>query len=209
MKPLEWVQPTVLMGHGLILEPLTIAHAEQLYSTVEPETFRYWVTLVPRDSSVEAFRDFLQRMIDLPNAMNFAVYDAESKQYVGKTSLMDIRPEALGVEIGMTWIDPKRRGTWVNAVQKYLLLEHCFNTLKAIRVQLKTDARNEASRRAILSIGASFEGILRRHGIQIDGNVRDTAMYSITDQDWESVRERLLAKIAAKQGSETCGSNSN
>lgn len=188
------------MGHGLILELLTVDHAEVLFSTAEPDTYRYWVTLVPHDQTLEAFREFLQRMIELPNALSFAVQDAETKQYIGKTSLMDIRPEARGVEIGMTWIDPNRRGTWVNPVQKYLLLEHCFQSLKTIRVQLKTDARNEPFRRAILSIGASFEGILRRQGIQIDGNVRDTAMYSITDQDWESVRKRLLAKITVKQG---------
>ena len=95
----------------------------------------------------------------------------------------------------MTFIDPAFRGTFVNPEMKFLMLQHAFETEGAIRVQLKTDARNAHSRAAILKLGAKFEGVLRKHGMQVDGTVRDTAMYSITDEEWPEVKQRLTARL--------------
>ena len=117
----------------------------------------------------------------------------------GSSSYLDIAPADGRIEIGSTWYGDPWRGTCLNPSAKLLLLEHAFDVLGATRVQLKTDARNERSRRAIAGIGASFEGILRKHSLRADGpGLRDVAMFSITDEDWPGVRALLEARISTR-----------
>ena len=111
------------------------------------------------------------------------------------TTYLDIRPEHRGLEIGMTWYAPSARGTKVNPEAKLLLLEHAFERLDAIRVQLKTDQRNVQSQRAIAKLGAVYEGTLRNHMIFESGYIRNTVMYSITPEEWPSVKQGLLDRL--------------
>jgi RimJ/RimL family protein N-acetyltransferase len=104
---------------------------------------------------------------------------------------MEIRPEQRGLEIGGTWYGLAYQRTAVNTEAKYLLLKHAFEGLGAIRVQFKADVRNESSWRAIERIGARREGILRNHFILPDGVIRDSVYYSIIDQEWPGVKQRL------------------
>jgi RimJ/RimL family protein N-acetyltransferase len=114
----------------------------------------------------------------------------------GSSSYLDIAPADGRIEIGHTWYGGQWHGTRVNPTAKLLLLQHAFETLGATRVQLKTDARNERSRRAIAGVGATFEGILRKHSRRADGpGLRDVAMFSVTDDDWPRARALLEQRI--------------
>lgn len=119
------------------------------------------------------------------------IYDKQLDQIVGSTSFLSISIPNRNLEIGYTWFTPTVWRTRVNTECKYLLLKHCFETLKTIRVQLKTDRRNVRSQRAIERIGAIKEGTLRNQMIMPDGYLRDSVLYSIIDQEWASVKRKL------------------
>ena len=109
---------------------------------------------------------------------------------------MSIVPAHRRLEIGWTWLSPAAQGTGANTEAKFLMLEHAFERLGAMRVELKTDALNARSRAALAGIGATFEGVFRRHQLMADGRVRDSAWYAITDEDWPAVRDGLRARLA-------------
>jgi len=113
----------------------------------------------------------------------------------GATRYMEIRPEHNGLEIGGTWYGAEFRRTPVNTESKYLLLRHAFEKLGCIRVQLKTDSRNERSQRAIERIGAQREGLLRNHMILPDGYYRHSVYYSVLDTEWPKVKKKLEAMM--------------
>lgn len=116
-------------------------------------------------------------------------------QIVGSTSYLNISLQNRSLEIGGTWLDPKVWRSSVNTECKYLLLKYGFEELNLIRVQFRTDTRNERSNRAIRRIGAQFEGTLRQEMIMHDGYIRDTHVYSILDKEWESVKARMLGNL--------------
>jgi RimJ/RimL family protein N-acetyltransferase len=127
--------------------------------------------------------------------VTFAVVLKETGVAVGSTRYMDIRRAHRGLEIGWTWLAPGVQRTRVNTEAKYLLLKHAFEDLGAVRVQLKTDARNTRSQRAIERIGGVMEGAHRRHMLTWDGHVRDTVYYSILDSEWPAAKQRLEAML--------------
>jgi RimJ/RimL family protein N-acetyltransferase len=127
----------------------------------------------------------------------FAILLRESGEPVGSTRFMTLRPEHRGLEIGWTWHAPRVWGTGVNVETKLLLLAHAFETLGCMRVEFKTDARNERSRGALEALPARFEGIFAKHMLVRGGEVRDSAYYAITDDDWPAVRANLERRLAA------------
>ena len=142
-----------------------------------------------------AFRDYLQRLLDTADMRPFTIRRAESGAPVGVTTYMEIRPAHRGLEIGSTWLARPAQGTAINPEAKYLLLRHAFETLGAVRVQLKTDGRNLQSQRAIAKLGALREGVLRRHMILPDGYIRDTVMFSVIAEEWPAVKAGLEARL--------------
>lgn len=190
--PWQGPLPT-LTGFGLVVAPLLVEHAAELLPFSPPETFRYF-NARPADASLRAFRDFLDAGLADASRWAFIVRDAATGAALGSSSFLDLRPAHRGLEIGCTWYAPAVRGTRVNPVCKFLLLEHAFGAMDAARVQLKCDDRNEHSKRAIARTGARFEGVLRKHMILPDGFVRDTAMFSIIREEWPTVREGLVAR---------------
>jgi len=128
----------------------------------------------------------------------FTVFHKSQNGIIGSTRYMDIRSAAKGVEIGWTWYSPSVWGTNVNPEAKLLLLQHAFEDWGAIRVQLKTDNNNKHSQNAILKLGAKFEGQLRNHMIRIDGTIRHTMMYSITREEWPTVKSNLHKRLSLK-----------
>jgi RimJ/RimL family protein N-acetyltransferase len=128
--------------------------------------------------------------------MPFAVIDLTSGCVAGCTRYLEIRPAHWSLEIGGTWYGAPYRRTRVNTESKYLLLEHAFERLKCIRVQIKTDSRNERSQRAIERLGAKKEGVLRNHMILPDGHVRHSVYYSIVASEWPYVKARLLEMLS-------------
>ncbi len=136
----------------------------------------------------------------------FAIALAESGRVVGSTRFLEIRLEHLRVEIGWTWLARSAWGTGVNVETKLLLLTHAFESVGCRRVEFKTDARNERSRGALAALGATFEGILRKHMVVQRGAARDSAYYSVIDDEWPQVKARLeqrLGTLAVKAPSRT------
>lgn len=131
-------------------------------------------------------------------ALAFAVVLGPEKRAIGSTRLFDYRPLDRGVEIGYTWYARPYWATAVNPSSKLLLMQHAFERLRCVRVQLKTDARNLRSRGAIARLGAQEEGTLRRHMAVSDGSyIRDSTYFSVIVDEWPSVRSGLEARIAA------------
>ena len=124
-----------------------------------------------------------------------AIVSKESGSAIGVSAYFEVRPEHRSLEIGNTWIARQFQRTKINPEAKFLMLTHAFEELGAIRVELKTDARNRQSRRGIEKLGAKREGILRSHMIMPDGHIRDTVVYSITAAEWPNVKESLIARL--------------
>jgi RimJ/RimL family protein N-acetyltransferase len=187
------VKPVVLTGQHVQLEPMTEAHIPGLAEIGVGQTFWDFM-LYGNISSDEDMRswvwDILSRAkkgTDLP----FTVIHLASGRVAGATRYLNIFPQDRAVEIGGTWYGTEFQRTAVNTECKYLLLRHAFETLGCIRVQLKTDLRNERSQKAIERIGAVKEGVLRNHMILPDGRYRHSVYYSILDSEWPEVRKRL------------------
>ncbi len=191
------IRPVTLSGRLIRLEPLSEAHVADLAAVgLDDDIWRYM--LYGDIRSVEDLRAWVLEILerqkrgsDLP----FAVLDLASGRAIGATRYLHIERAHRGLEIGGTWYGRAYQGTGVNAEAKYLLLEHAFEVLGCIRVQLKTDARNLRSQRAIERLGAVKEGVLRKHMILPDGSVRDSVFYSITDDDWPAVKARLERRM--------------
>ncbi len=192
------VKPVTLTGRFVRLEPLSEEHVPGLAAVgMDDEIWKYMLygPIRSEEDIRNWVRDMLERAshgTDLP----FAVIDLASGCVAGATRYLEIRPEHGGLEIGGTWYGARFRRTHVNTESKYLLLEHAFEDLHCIRVQLKTDSRNERSQRAIERLGAVKEGVLRNHMILPDGYVRHSVYYSILDSEWPSVKVRLREMLA-------------
>ena len=134
--------------------------------------------------------------MDDPRRVAFAVIDTRDDTLVGTTSYYDIDPANRATAIGYTFYSKRVQGTAVNPEAKLLLLQHAFEVAGTVRVVWHTDERNAQSRAAILKLGTSFEGLLRKHRPLPDGTWRTTAQYAMTDDDWPASRERLRARTA-------------
>ena len=131
--------------------------------------------------------------------VTFSVFDKASGKLAGSSSYMDVRKAHGGLEIGFTWYGKEFQRTHVNTATKLALFEHAFETLGANRVQLQTDARNKKSQDAIARIGATQEGILRKHKVYPDGYVRDSVMFSVIAQEWPLVKGQLQKFLTQHQ----------
>lgn len=127
----------------------------------------------------------------------FATLDRASGRPIGSTGYHELRQSHRGLEVGGTWLEPPAWRTGVNIETKLLMLEHAFERLGCIRVEFKTDSRNERSLAALAALPARFEGIFRRHMIIEDVGVRDSAYYSVIDDEWPAVRENLERRLRA------------
>jgi len=191
------VQQVTLAGHVARVEPLGFQHADDLLRAGADPTI--W-TYMPTDpsGSADAMRTWIADALALRETgsqLPFAIIEVLSGQAVGSTRFLNISPHDRGLEIGWTWLAPRVQRTAVNTECKYLLLQHAFEDVGAIRVQLKTDSRNLVSQRAIERLGAAREGLLRKHMIVQRGHQRDTVMYSIIDTEWPQVKTRLEDKL--------------
>lgn len=194
----DWNQRITLQGKHVRLEPLSEAHIPGLTQIGIGQDFWHFMLYGEMNSEADMrgwVLDILEREkkgADLP----FAVIHLESGRVAGATRYLNILPKDRGLEIGGTWYGPEFQRTAVNTECKYLLLGHAFETLNAIRVQIKTDSRNERSQRAIERLGAKREGVLRNHMILPDGYIRHSVFYSIIDSEWGDVKKNLETMLA-------------
>jgi RimJ/RimL family protein N-acetyltransferase len=185
-----------LTGSLVSVAPLAAGDANGLYeAATDPAVWR-WMP-VDGGSSREAFDVWFGEALDNAAAGTqapFCVRDRDM-QPIGSTRYLALRPEHRGLEIGFTWLAPSAWNTGANAEAKLLLMGHAFEQLGCMRVEFKTDARNERSRRALEALGCRFDGIFPKHMLVQHGDVRDSAWYSVVDDDWPEVRERLRARV--------------
>ncbi|HEY1714085.1 MAG TPA: GNAT family protein [Solirubrobacteraceae bacterium] len=186
-------------GRLVRVEPLAPEHEPGLIEAAgDPEMFA-WMP-VDMASSRDALHDWLFTTLAAGregSAVPYAIVSAGDGRVLGSTRFLELRFEHLRAEIGWTWLARSAWSTGVNVETKLLLLEHAFERLGLRRVEFKTDARNERSRGALLALGATFEGILRKHMVVRDAGARDSAYYSVIDDEWPSVKRHLAERLGA------------
>ena len=195
-------QPVTLSGPFVRLVPLSLEHVPALARVgLDPVLWR-WIP-VPVTSASEMHAYVASALEDQARglALPFAIVDAASAEVIGCTRFGNIDAKNRRLEIGWTWLARSHQRTAANTDAKRLLLGHAFDELGAMRVELKTEARNDRSRAAIGRIGATQEGIFRKHLVTASGRVRDTVYFSIIDTEWPAVRRTLEARLA--QGATT------
>lgn len=192
-----WEAPT-LEGRIVRLQPLSAEHVDGLWeASRDPQTWR-WLSVV-QPSTREAFDAWVDDAVAARDAgTEIPLVTLRGDRVVGSTRFLALRPAHRSVEIGWTWLHPSAWSTGVNVEAKLLMLGHAFETWGCRRVELKTDAGNERSRRAMEAMGATFEGIHRKHMLVRDGENRDSAWYSITDDEWPAVERGLLRRLVER-----------
>jgi N-acetyltransferase len=170
------------------VEPLEERHREGLSTAAaDPAENFKWTGL-----AWSPFEDWFAEAVAVQDEVPFAVISGGRE--VGSTRYLAIVPEHRRAEIGSTWLEPTPWGTGVNIETKLLLLEHAFERCQLQRIEFKTDALNERSRGALLALGTTFEGIFRKHMV-LPTRTRDSAWYSITDDEWPEVKRLLLRRL--------------
>ena len=190
---------SVSEGRVVRLEPLARRHEQGLFEAAQDKRIWRWM---PYDASAspETFHAWLEDALAASSAGTeaaFATVDAGTGEPAGSTRYLALRPEHRVLEIGWTWLAPAYWQTGANVEAKMLMLEHAFEDLGCLRVEFKTDSRNERSRAALAALPARFEGIFRKHMLVRGGQRRDSAYYSIIDDEWPAVRENLMRRIDA------------
>jgi RimJ/RimL family protein N-acetyltransferase len=187
--------PCSLEGRFVRLEPLREKHAAALTEVAVRMDWGWMLTTLRSREDVDGRIAEGLKAERRNEDYAFAVVLKRDGEVVGSTSYFGIVPKHKSAEIGYTWYSPDVQGTVVNPECKFLLLRHAFEDWGAVRVQLRTDANNDHSQRAILKLGAKFEGKMRNQGIRQDGSIRDSMLYSIIPSEWATVKKGLEARI--------------
>jgi RimJ/RimL family protein N-acetyltransferase len=192
------LEPVTLSGQCARLVPLELSHAPGLLAASHDPAIWAFMPAAPPETLTDIERMIADALTEQTqgNSVPFTIMDQETQSIVGSTRFLDISQAHRQAEIGWTWLTPAVWRTRINTECKYLLLRHAFETGHLLRVQLKMDARNERSQRAIERIGGVREGILRRHRILHDGFVRDSVYYSVISEEWPAVKARLERLLA-------------
>ncbi|HYB69463.1 MAG TPA: GNAT family protein [Candidatus Bathyarchaeia archaeon] len=208
--PASVVEPVVLEGRHVRLEPLAKAHAAGLAAAAAGSRRTYGFTTVPQgEVEAAAYIEVALGEQAAWRSLPFATIDRAREMVVGSTRFLNIefwpwptgnanqrgvdRPDV--VEIGATWLGESAQRTPINTEAKLLMLEHAFDRWRVHRVSLMTDARNQRSRDAIMRLGARFDGVLRAARPASDGAIRDTAAFSILESEWPAIRSKLRARL--------------
>lgn len=193
------IRPVTLEGRHVRLEPLAESHADALFPEAdEPDIWQYmpYGEVNSADKLRAVIVDLLGRQARGTD-LCFVTIQRELNKPIGMTRFMEIQRQHRGVEIGGTWLGRTHRRTAANTEAKYLMFRHAFDAWGCIRVQIKTDLRNERSQRAIERLGLVREGVLRKSVIMPDGYHRSSVYYSVIDDEWPAMRARLEALLAS------------
>jgi len=177
------------------LEPLTMKHLTDICLAGNyPQVWQHMP--INRCKDEQTARAWLQTAIDDMAAgkqLALVTIDKQSNSVIGSTRLFSLDQQLKKLELGHTFITPEFQRSYVNSHAKYLMLQYAFEELKMVRVEICTHENNQQSRKAIARIGGHFEGIIRKHRRAPNGDYRNTAMFSITDDEWPQVKQKLLA----------------
>jgi len=196
---MRWPPPReALQGSIIRLEPLEPAHEQLLAGAArDPQIWTWMDRTVPEGD--EAFGRWIAGRAAATEAGTdwcFATLSAQTGEGIGSSSYLSVRPQHDGLEIGWTWLAPSAWRTGANVEAKLLMMTQAFEELGCIRVEFKTDARNERSRAALAALPAQFEGVFRNHMRMPGIGVRDSAYFSVIDAEWPAVRANLESRLA-------------
>ena len=186
------IAPRILEGEHVRLEPAAEHHRDELREALHcsPDIWEIYSV----SGYGEHFPSFFEKMTTTADRIAYVVRDKASGRVAGTSSFLRIEPQHGTLEIGFTFLRPEFRGTQVNPETKLLMLGEAFRA-GALRVQFSVDTRNARSQAAVLKLGAKLEGIIRRHIVTWTGHKRDTAMFSIIDEEWPEVERRLRERL--------------
>jgi RimJ/RimL family protein N-acetyltransferase len=187
-----WVTPVLFEGRFLRLEPLNYLHIPAFQANYSEELYQY-VSNYPQSESYEDTKAYFDKLMHDPTRCMYAIVTLDGL-VAGRTGFLDIRESHKTLEIG-TVIFKHYHGSKLNPESKYLLFNHAFETLGAVRVQVKVDSRNQQSQRAVEKLGLQKEGVLRKYQTRPDGFVRDTVMYSVITEEWPDLKHRLETRL--------------
>jgi RimJ/RimL family protein N-acetyltransferase len=192
----RWETPT-LEGRIVRLEPLAERHGDDLFTASRDPRIWRWLPIVQPRTRAE-WQEWIDAALERTAAgleLTFATVLLETGSAVGSTRFLALRPEHGSVEIGWTWLAPSVWGTGANTEAKILQLAHAFEVLGCRRVEFKTDVLNERANPALAALPAQFEGIHRKHMLVRHGENRDSAWYSVVDDEWPAVRGALRERL--------------
>jgi RimJ/RimL family protein N-acetyltransferase len=191
------VEPVVLEGRLVRLEPLSIDHLPALAEVAFSPAIWEWMPMYV--TSEADLRLWIEQALDqaaVARALPWITWSKGSGRIIGSTRYMDIDVHNRGLEIGGTWLAPAYQRSGINVEAKYLQLRHAFEALGAVRVSFKTHHNNLQSQTAIAALGAKPEGVFRNHMIMPDGSFRHSVWYSIIQEEWPEVKAGLEARMA-------------
>ncbi len=191
-----WTAP-VLEGELVRLEPMAPEHEDGLWEASRDARTWQWLS-IEQPQTREELRAWLDAALANAAAgveLPLVTVRRETGRVIGSTRYLALRPEHRSVEIGWTWLTPAAWGTGANVEAKLLMLGYAFDELCCLRVELKTDARNERSRGAMEALPAQFEGVHRKHMLVQSGQRRDSAWFSVLDDEWPDVKANLLRRL--------------
>ncbi len=197
---MNWINPEItLKGVFVELVPLHEKHFADLEVLAREKGIWEFIP-INMGTREKCFQVFEHAIIEREKGTQFPfviVHQGENK-IIGSTRLMNIEPKHKKLEIGWTWLHPDYWATAVNLECKLLLLTYCFEELNTIRVQLKTDANNIRSQKAIEKIGGQYEGVLRNELVRENGTIRNSVYYSIIHTEWENTKKNLAMLLQTK-----------
>ena len=192
-EALFFEQENILENERVILKPLKISDVETLNEIAyHPQMWSVGMSNLKEPAHLKTYIE--SALVEKKQQLSypFLIFDKQKKRVAGSTRFGNISFLNKRLEIGWTWIHPDFQGTGLNINCKYLLLQFAFETLLFNRVEIKTDAINLQSRKAILKIGAKEEGIFRKHQITAEGRIRDTVYHSIINNEWPNIKATIF-----------------
>lgn len=197
---MNFEQVPLLEDARVLLRPYQTTDTASLRTiAMDEEIWRYMIARISNESELETWMQTAISGYQLGTRYTFMVVDKATGKLAGSTSYGNISVPDKRLEIGWTWLSKDYRGTGLNRHCKFLLLRYAFEVLRMERVELKGDALNIRSRKAMLKIGATQEGILRSHTLMHDGRRRDTVYYSILRNEWEHIKSTIFKDLSAPQ----------
>ena len=191
------LSPVVLENHFVRLEPLEERHREPLRIAGNDPDLWSFANVNLDNTDFDAWMDYRFREVERAGEITWAAFEKASGSYVGSTSYLAVVLIHKRLEIGWTWYAKRVWAGAVNPSCKRMLFAHGFETLGLNRIELKADARNQRSCKAMERFGAKFEGTHRSHMVRPDGRLRDTAWFSVLREEWPAVRDGLDARLKA------------
>jgi N-acetyltransferase len=190
------IEPTVLAGEIVRLEPLSLAHVPALTEVgLDPELWRWTTNRITSEREMAEYVEVALRWAKEGTALPFVTIGQRTGAVIGTSRFANIDRANRRMEIGWTWVTPAWQRTGANVEAKLLMMGHAFERLGCIRVEFKTDSLNEKSRRALLGIGAKEEGTLRNHMIVWDGRLRHSVYFSVIESEWPKVKSQLQQRL--------------